>query len=206
VPPRSSTPSSCLAVAIGIANPMPTLASPLPPVAICELMPTTFPCPSISGPPELPGLIAASVWITCEIVKPSGAVICRWSADTIPEVIVLSNPNGLPIAATGSPTCTLDVPPSVSGCSVTLLGSTCSTARSLELSTPATWAGTSLPLPPKRTVTLLAPSTTCALVRMSPRVSTTKPDPVAVPCSRPNGELVVMPEDCTKATPGASFA
>ena len=37
---------------------------PLPPVAICELMPITRPAASSSGPPELPGLIAASVWIT----------------------------------------------------------------------------------------------------------------------------------------------
>ncbi len=35
-----------------------------PPVAIWELMPITRPWPSSSGPPELPGLIEASVWIT----------------------------------------------------------------------------------------------------------------------------------------------
>ena len=34
-----------------------------PPVAICELIPTTSPCAPISGPPELPGLIDASVWM-----------------------------------------------------------------------------------------------------------------------------------------------
>ena len=52
------------AVLIGIAKPMPTLPLPPPPVSICELIPITWPSASISGPPELPGLIAASVWIT----------------------------------------------------------------------------------------------------------------------------------------------
>src|SRR6185295_14552174 len=48
-------------VSIGIAKPMPSL----PPLwlAIWELMPITRPRPSSSGPPELPWLIAASVWI-----------------------------------------------------------------------------------------------------------------------------------------------
>ena len=64
-----------LAVSIGTAKPMPTL--PLRRrrrCAICELMPMTRPAASISGPPELPGLIAASVWMTLSIWKPSGAV------------------------------------------------------------------------------------------------------------------------------------
>ena len=52
---------------IGIANPRPIE----PPCSVAELlllrieelMPTTWPDMSTSGPPELPGLIAASVWI-----------------------------------------------------------------------------------------------------------------------------------------------
>ncbi len=32
-------------------------------VKICELMPTTSPSRFSSGPPELPGLIATSVWM-----------------------------------------------------------------------------------------------------------------------------------------------
>ena len=47
-----------LAMSIGIANPMPAES-----VATAVLMPTTAPVASTSGPPELPGLIAASVWI-----------------------------------------------------------------------------------------------------------------------------------------------
>ena len=48
----------------GIANPIPMLPDwPLlaPVVAIEELIPITDPLRSTSGPPELPGLIAASV-------------------------------------------------------------------------------------------------------------------------------------------------
>ena len=64
-------------------------------------MPITRPCESSSGPPELPGLIEASVWITSSIAKPFGALIWRWSAETMPVVTVRVKPNGLPIAITG---------------------------------------------------------------------------------------------------------
>jgi hypothetical protein len=87
-----------LAVLIGIAKPMPTLPSPLPPVSICELMPITSPSTFSSGPPELPGLIGASVCSTLSIVKPLGAVISRCSAEITPVVSVRSRSNGLPIA------------------------------------------------------------------------------------------------------------
>ena len=86
----------------GIAKPMPTLPAwppELEPVdSICELTPITWPCALNSGPPELPGLIAASVWITSSIEKPLGEEISRWSALTTPTVRVRSRPNGLPMA------------------------------------------------------------------------------------------------------------
>ena len=50
-----------LAFEIGIAKP--TFCA-LPGSAMAVLMPITRPCASTSGPPELPGLIAASVWMT----------------------------------------------------------------------------------------------------------------------------------------------
>ena len=81
-----------MAVLIGTAKPIPTEPLLPEPVAIWELIPITRPSASISGPPELPGLIAASVWITSEIVKPLGALICRCSAEMIPEVTVRSRP------------------------------------------------------------------------------------------------------------------
>ena len=73
-----------LAMLIGIENPMPVLSR-----AIAVLMPTTLPAASSSGPPELPGLIAASVWIRLlsGTVLPSAAIE-RPLADTIPLVTV----------------------------------------------------------------------------------------------------------------------
>ena len=63
-----------------------------------ELMPTTAPVMSTSGPPELPGLIAASVWIAGYVVElPSlsePTLTGRSSALTMPLVTVESRPNG----------------------------------------------------------------------------------------------------------------
>jgi hypothetical protein len=59
----------------------------------------------------------------------------------------------------------------------------------------------------KRTVTLSAPSTTCAFVTMLPSSSTTKPEPVAVPsCGTPNGDspLLVTPWAEMNTTPRPS--
>ena len=62
------------------------------------MTPITRPPASISGPPELPWLIAASVWIALSIGTPFGAKICRCTALTTPVVSVRVSPNGLPIA------------------------------------------------------------------------------------------------------------
>ena len=64
-------------------------------------MPTTSPRRLNSGPPELPGLTATSVWMKGTKVS-SGSE--RPLALTMPAVIVFSKPNGEPIAATHSPT------------------------------------------------------------------------------------------------------
>jgi hypothetical protein len=203
-----SADSALLAVSIGTAKPIPTLPLPPPPVSIWELMPITRPAASSSGPPELPGLIAASVWMTSRIVKPFGALIWRCRALTTPVVSVRSRPNGLPIAIVGSPTCTSLAEPSVSGCRSRPSGSTFNSARSLELSRPTILAVT-LFLSENCTVTLTAPSTTCALVRMSPSLSMTNPEPVASPrCSvgnRSNGDCERWTTSARmKATPGES--
>ena len=126
----------------------------------------------------------------------------------MPVVTVRSKPNGLPMAIAGSPTLTLLESPSVSACSLDERGLTWSSARSVDGSLPTTVALMSW-VSPKRTAMLVAPSTTWLFVRMSPRSSMTKPEPVEVPCSgieKPNGEF-----DCwltlawMKATPGLSF-
>ncbi len=81
---------------------MPAFASPLPP-KIAVLMPMSLPKRSTSAPPELPGLIAASVWMTstsgywpCELLPNSSSE--RFSAETTPEVTECSRPNGEPMA------------------------------------------------------------------------------------------------------------
>ena len=56
-----------LTCSIGIAKPTPMLPAWSPPVvppvvAMAEFTPMTWPRMLTSGPPELPGLIAASVW------------------------------------------------------------------------------------------------------------------------------------------------
>ena len=109
---RSILPSalSCgttdLTVSIGTAKPTPELLPP-PLVAICELTPITRPSASSSGPPELPGLIAASVCSTPEMVKPLGDSMSRLSAEMMPLVTVPWRPNGLPMAIAGWPGSTL---------------------------------------------------------------------------------------------------
>ena len=167
-----------LAVLIGTAKPMPTLPLPLPPVSICELTPMTWPCALSSGPPELPGLIGASVWMTLSMLKPLGAVIERCRADTTPVVSVRSRPNGLPIASVGSPTCTPEESPSVRGVSCRPSVGIRSSARSSDGSEPITLASTWLPVP-NCTVTFTAPWTTCQFVRIVPFLSITMPDPLA---------------------------
>ena len=105
----------------GVANPTPELEpSPWPLVllvSIWSLRPITWPAALISGPPELPGLIGASVWIAFGIVNWLGAWIVRLSALMMPAVTVLGRPNGLPMAITLSPTWTALESPNGSGCS-----------------------------------------------------------------------------------------
>ena len=120
---------------------MPTFPPPAPAVAICEFTPITRPLASSSGPPELPGLIGASVWITLSMRKPLGASISRSRPETIPAVAVLSRPSGKPMAIAASPTSTVSDSASASGVTpFAALASTSSTARSDDGSVPTTRA------------------------------------------------------------------
>ena len=72
-------------------------------------MPTTLPAMSTSGPPELPGLMAASVWMKrwnwlCETPLGPGSSIERFLAEMMPAVTVFERAKGLPMARTQSPT------------------------------------------------------------------------------------------------------
>ena len=125
------------------ANPTPL---PLPLAdRICELIPSTRPSASRSGPPELPRLIAASVWIAPLIGKPVSASIERLSAETTPTDSDCSSPNGEPIAATGSPTAIFDESPSGSGRSARSPGSTLISPTSALGSYPTILASSWLP-------------------------------------------------------------
>ncbi len=114
----------------GMAKPMPRLLSEVPPVSIWALTPITSPERLSSGPPELPGLMAASVWMAWGMVKAVRVGRARPMALMMPRVRVPSSPNGLPIATTVCPTDRVSMYPRVRG--VMSCGrSACTTARSL---------------------------------------------------------------------------
>ena len=77
---------------LGIANPSPST----PPSEIFKLlMPMTSPAAFSNAPPEFPGLMAASVWITFNSQSPAdvSTFIVRSTALTIPCVTVPENPD-----------------------------------------------------------------------------------------------------------------
>ena len=136
-------------------------------VAIWALMPTTLPLASSSGPPELPGLIAASVCTTLSIEKLFGASIERPSAEMTPVVSVPSSRNGLPIAIAGWPTLRSFDEPSASGVSLRPAGVDLQ-QREVRRGVDADDARgrPAAPGRAKRTRTVCAPSTTWSFVRM----------------------------------------
>ena len=93
------------------------------------VMPTTSPYILKSAPPELPELMAQSVWIR-SMVTPFERVTSLLRALTAPEVREnVSSPKGLPMATTLSPTFILSESPITAGESPVAL--TLSTAISL---------------------------------------------------------------------------
>ena len=158
----------------GTAKPMPSL--PPEALAMAVLMPIARPSRSASGPPELPELIAASVWIrSCS--SPIGVGTVRPSALTMPVVTVWLRPNGLPTAIVISPTCTSARAPRANGFrSDAAPSSARMTAVSMDLST-ATTAPEMLVPSWSRSVTESDRPTTCDAVRMRPPSAATNPEP-----------------------------
>ena len=91
-------------------------------LAIEELMPTSSPLALTSAPPELPGLIAALVWMALVTTTPDEesydpntssessrlmVVTGRLRALMMPVVTDPDSPSGLPTAMTGAPTVSL---------------------------------------------------------------------------------------------------
>ena len=132
-------------------------------------MPITSPRMLISGPPELPGLMATSVWM-----KGRKSPVSRCLALTMPAVTVFSRPNGEPMAMTHSPTRSRLTSPIFTG--ERPLASILTTATSVRLSAPTTRALNSR-LSGRVTMSSSAPSTTWALVMIRPSALSTKPDP-----------------------------
>ena len=81
---------------IGMAKPTPTL--PSTGLSIELLMPITSPCVFTSAPPELPGLIAASVWIRPLRLLPFEVLPLCYRFEMIPWLSDPDRPNGEPIA------------------------------------------------------------------------------------------------------------
>ncbi len=157
-----------------IANPMPS-AFP----AIAVFTPITSPLALTKGPPELPGLIAASVWMSRVSRLPDNCS-SRSKAETIPVVTdgVSPRPNALPMARTSSPTSTSEDLPSLADgrSSPSILR----TARSLVGSCCTNSAVFTVPSE-SMTVIFAASSTTWAFVTTCPSALIMNP----VPCPPP---------------------
>ena len=133
-------------------------------------MPTTSPRTFSSGPPELPGLMAASVCsIGCSRPATPLPGSVRPSAEITPTVTVCPRPNGLPMATTQSPCCICDESPKRASCSGSAgISVSWISALSVSASRPMTLAAYSSlrPAPTNETLMFTAPSTTWLFVRM----------------------------------------
>ena len=132
-----------------------------PPVCekIIVLTPITSPSRFISGPPEFPLLIGASVWMKLSYGPER---ISLPTAEIIPAVTLPPSPRGLPIAITHSPTFDFLLSPKViKGRS--LFVSILRSAKSILESRPITSA-TNVSSLLSVTFTVVAPSTTWLLV------------------------------------------
>ena len=110
---------------------------------ICAVIPITRPRASKSGPPELPWLIGASVWIASTRLNLEVSESTeRFVAETTPTASEFSFPNGLPIAATGSPTVTAAESPRGTGASACAEGATLISPTSSNTSQPTIFAST----------------------------------------------------------------
>jgi len=146
---------------------------------IAEFMPITWPSVLNSGPPELPGLIGASIWMKS---SNSPAPRSRPRAETMPAETEPPRPNGLPQATTQSPTSTAALSPHTAAGSG-VAGSTLMTATSVSSSAPISLAGNWVPSDRLTTIASALP-TTWLLVTITPDGSMMKPEPAPVTCSR----------------------
>ena len=162
---------------MGMANPMP-IEPPPSKVAMAVFTPMTSPRALTSGPPELPGLIEASVCNADCRLPPIRTD--RSTALTMPEVTVPDSPSGDPTASTCSPTRTPAELPSVSARNAAP-SSTRNTARSFSGSAPTTSAANRRPSGPV-TNTVAEPASRMWLLVSTCRWSSMRnPVPEALP-------------------------
>ncbi len=102
-------------------------------------IPMTWPRVFSSGPPEFPGLMAASVWIMSTPVPCWPRVRLRPLAETTPTLRLFEKLKGLPMAMTQSPTSAASESPSSSTVRGSL-GSILMMATSVRASLPRTFA------------------------------------------------------------------
>ena len=166
------------------------------------LIPSSRPERSTSGPPELPGLIAASVW-SRPVSFPFSPSIVRWSPEMIPEVTVAPRPRGKPTAKTASPSRSDEERARGSG--TRSVARTRMTARSFPGAVPITVPaiGRLCTSSLKTTVTRVVPSTTWLFVRMIPRRSSTIPEPSPRPPPKDSVRTFTT-DGRTRATASAS--
>ena len=166
------------------------------------LIPSSRPERSTSGPPELPGLIAASVW-SSPVSFPFSPSIVRWSPEMIPEVTVAPRPRGKPTAKTASPSRSDEERARGSG--TRSVARTRMTARSFSGAVPITVPaiGRLCTSSLKTTVTRVVPSTTWLFVRMIPRRSSTIPEPSPRPPPKDSVRTFTT-DGRTRATASAS--
>ena len=133
------------------------------------LMPITSPRRFSSGPPELPGLMAASVWMTSSYLA-SAICIGRPIALMTPTLIVWSKPNGLPMAITQSPGAICDGVAQLGFLERRAWASAVSWMSALSVSwsrpTILAWYTSPSSSPKSATSIFVAPSTTWLFVRM----------------------------------------
>ncbi len=193
-------PTAEAAFSIGTAKPMPTNTRCSDGLRMAVTMPTTAPSAVTSGPPELPGLAAASNWMRFVSTRlPCGERNSRFRPDTTPDETDGPIPNGKPTATTSSPGARSFVERRVAGARSS--GTCCdlSTARSFSGCSEITVASDSSPSK-NVTFTLSAPATTWRLVRMRPLSTMTTPVPM--PCSMSPYPSGSSRRPCTRTTDG----
>ncbi len=197
LPPLAAAWSVLRTRLVGMAKPMPTEPPDCEKIAV--LMPTRRPSRSTSAPPELPGLMAASVWMK---ERKSLMPMVRAKPETMPLVTVWPTPKGLPMASTRSPTSSWSLSPISSTGRRSPCVSSLSTAKSARSSASTRRASNSR-RSASTTVISCASLMTWRLVTMRPAASRMTPRLVAEEAAEEGiveerGRAAAAPDDAAR--------